>query len=162
MSGYFRIASILAVALLAGCSTGPRRSLPAPVVGSGSQTGAATGVETAPATEMPDFRPLPKATDPGTAASSSPAVVALLSGAERKRAGGEFDAAVAALERALRIEPRNALLWHRLALIRFEQKRYTQAMDLAARSNSLPHADARLREANRALIQRAKARSAGR
>lgn len=153
---------MLVLALLAGCSSGPRRSAPAPVVGSGAASAeSASGVQTAPATPLPDFRPLPRAAEQPSAPASSPAVVALLSGAERQRAGGELDAAVATLERALRIEPRNALLWHRLALIRFEQRRYALAADLAARSNSLPHANSSLREANRSLIRRARAMTAG-
>ncbi len=50
-------------------------------------------------------------------------------------ANGKLDAAVAPLERALRIEPHNALLWQELARLRLQQGQYQQAEGLAARSN---------------------------
>ena len=41
-----------------------------------------------------------------------------------------------ALERALRIEPRNPSLWHELAGVRLLEGHYEQADSLAQRSNS--------------------------
>lgn len=41
------------------------------------------------------------------------------------------------LERALRIEPRNPWLWHRLAVLRLQQGEWQQAIELATKSNTL-------------------------
>lgn len=65
------------------------------------------------------------------------AVVALLDSAADYVAAQEWDKAGAALERALRIEPSNAGIWHDLAQIRLQQRNYEQASSLAAKSNSL-------------------------
>jgi Tfp pilus assembly protein PilF len=72
-------------------------------------------------------------------------------------AGGRLANAAATLERALRIEPRNARLWHDLARVRFQQRDYAQAESLAARSSTLAGGDADLRSANQKLIEDARA-----
>jgi tetratricopeptide (TPR) repeat protein len=64
-------------------------------------------------------------------------VVALLDSAADYVADQEWDKAGAALERALRIEPSNAGIWHDLAQIRLQQRNFQQAASLAAKSNSL-------------------------
>jgi len=85
-------------------------------------------------------------------------VVALLDEADRYAQKGRPERAVATLERALRIEPRNAQLWHRLARVRFQQGQFEQVVNLAARSNSLAGNDTRLRAANWRLIGTARQR----
>ena len=50
---------------------------------------------------------------------------------------GELGVAEANLERAIRIEPRNAVLWHHMAKLRLHQGKLQQASGLAAKSNSL-------------------------
>lgn len=67
--------------------------------------------------------------------SDNTAVVALMDTARTDIASGKLDAAVAPLERALRIEPHNPLLWQELARLRLQQGQYQQAEGLAARSN---------------------------
>lgn len=69
--------------------------------------------------------------------SQSPAVVALLNSAKNQSKVGDHDRAVATLERAVKIEPKNALIWHRLAKIYFRQKMYREAINFATRSNAL-------------------------
>jgi len=64
-------------------------------------------------------------------------VVALLKQAEGQANAGELDAAAASLERAIRIDPRNPLLWYHLATIRLSQENPAQAEQLASKSNSL-------------------------
>jgi tetratricopeptide (TPR) repeat protein len=66
-------------------------------------------------------------------------------------AAGQYPQAALALEQALRIEPRNAWLWHKLARVRVQQQRYHQAVQLAAKSNALSR-DRRLQAANWLLI----------
>lgn len=87
----------------------------------------------------------------------SKAVQSLLKRARVQQAGGELVAAANTLERALRIQPDNALVWNRLAHVRLEQGRYQQAVSLAAKSNALAGSDAALRADNDELIRRARA-----
>ena len=74
-----------------------------------------------------------------------------------RRAAGRLPNAAATLERALRIEPRNARLWHELAQVRLRQRDYAQAESLAARSNTLAGSDAELRAMNDRLVEEARA-----
>lgn len=69
---------------------------------------------------------------------------------------GQMDQASASLERALRIEPRNPVLWQELARIRISQERYPQAESLAAKSNALAGGNRRLRKENWRIIGEAR------
>lgn len=125
---------------------GPAASVPPPV-----QSG----------TRQPYPAPLPvvppTAPAPG-APASSPAVMALLNTSEKERAAGRYEHAAAAIERAVGIEPRNALLWSRLAAIRLDQQNWQQANVMAGRSNSLARNDRKLQLQNWRIIAQAKAR----
>lgn len=88
------------------------------------------------------------------------AVHTLLARAESHEQQEQWEQAAALLERALRIEPRNARLWHRLAKIRLQQGRYAMAESLAQKSNALARDDAELRRHNHELIEAARALSA--
>lgn len=68
---------------------------------------------------------------------SGAAVVSLVKQARAARAGGKPAQAQSALERAMRIEPRNAFVWSALAASYLEQNNYAQAMSHAQKSNSL-------------------------
>ena len=68
--------------------------------------------------------------------SGNPAVIALLDRAQLDTGAGKREAAGASLERGLRIEPRNAWLWHELAQLRLTQGQYAQAISLAQKSIS--------------------------
>lgn len=89
-------------------------------------------------------------------ASENSAVLALLDQA-RAEAGGAR--AAAALERALRIEPRNPRLWLELARHHLALGDTAQAEQLAQRANALAGTDRRLRAVNWQVI--ASARRAG-
>ena len=56
----------------------------------------------------------------------------------------------------MRIEPRNPLLWQRLAAVRIDQQQYLQAENLAKKSNALAQGDHNLRRENWLLIARAR------
>lgn len=84
------------------------------------------------------------------------AVVALLDSADKYVKGGQLDKAGAALERALRIEPRNAGIWHDLAQIRLHQGQYQQAESLASKSNNLASGNQALQSRNWKLIAAAR------
>lgn len=83
---------------------------------------------------------------------SEPAVVALVSSAQQQEGTGQLSQAAASLERALRISPRDPLIWHRLAKIQLKQHRPQQAIQLANRSNSLAGKGHSLRGKNWLLI----------
>lgn len=88
--------------------------------------------------------------------SENPAVLGLLEQARVDSAGNKLQSAVAGIERALRIEPRNPWLWQELAKLHLAQGDHTQAESLAARSNSWAGSDAALRAANWRLIAAAR------
>lgn len=95
-----------------------------------------------------------------TPVSDSNAVVALVEAARADTDGGNFTKAAGALERALRIEPRNPRLWHELAQLKLKEGDYAQTASMAARSNTWAGTDKMLRAANWRLIGEAK-RSTG-
>lgn len=88
--------------------------------------------------------------------AASPAVVALMDEAQTARQTGNLEGAAAALERALRMQPRNALLWHRLAELRLQQEKPQMALDLALKSKLLAGSGHDLVQKNWALIATAK------
>ena len=90
------------------------------------------------------------------------AITSLMAKADAKQQSGEWEQAAALLERALRIEPRNALLWQRLAEVRLKQGRYAQAISLANKSSSLAPGNTQLRERNQRIIEEAQALGGGR
>lgn len=98
---------------------------------------------------------LPDASDSRQAAAS-PAVIALLESAERDLQAGKSEYAVASIERALNLEPKNAILWSRLATIRLAQQDWQQAYVLANKSNSLAQGNTALQRQNWQIIARAK------
>ena len=64
----------------------------------------------------------------------------------------EFDQAAATLERALRLEPKNAEIWHSLAQVRLHQGHYQQAEAMAEKSKHLSIDDSSLHERNNHVI----------
>jgi Tfp pilus assembly protein PilF len=89
--------------------------------------------------------------------SENTAVAALVNQARVDLESGHRDRASATVERALRIEPRNALLWHELARVRLADGQYPQAEQLAAKSNSFAAENKPLKSANFRLIAEARA-----
>jgi predicted Zn-dependent protease len=129
------LAALLAAAqcFLQGCSSPAPRGYPPPVVEQGRQ---ATAIPPASGTAVPSQTPSPLQQAP-VAGSRPPAVVALLDQAEQQANAGELEPAAASLERAIRIDPRNPVLWYHLATVRLSQGESSQAEQLAAKSNSL-------------------------
>jgi predicted Zn-dependent protease len=87
---------------------------------------------------------------------SSQAVVALLDTADQHARAGNLDSAAAVLERALRLEPHDPMLWHRLAKLRLQQGQFAQAASLAAKSNALAGNNRPLQASNWDTIAQAK------
>jgi tetratricopeptide (TPR) repeat protein len=112
-----------------------------------------TSIETIPRQpgEAIAIEPAPK-----SAISGNPAVVALLGRARADTAAGRQEAAGASLERALRIQPRNAWLWNELAQLRLTQGLYVQAITLAQKSSSFAGRERRLQALNWKVIGNAR------
>ncbi len=91
-----------------------------------------------------------------SSAPTSQTVIALMSQAKDQEQRGYPERAAAVVERALRIEPKNAQLWHVLALLRLQQGRHALAESLAAKSNALAHDDESLRNENQTIIEQAR------
>ena len=159
-------ALLLAAALLGGCAGGPTQTRiprPGPVVAPQPQptsppAEAEPEVQTMPlergevprpqALPQPEPmyppEPLPEQPPEGAPTaveaaplSDNPVVVSLLEQADGFAASGQLDRAAASVERGLRIAPKDASLWQKLARIRLEQGRYHQAESLAKKSIAL-------------------------
>lgn len=93
-----------------------------------------------PAQELTPFEPI-EATVP-----LSPVVSALVSASNKNSKSGDLDSAAASIERAIRIEPRNATLFYKLALLRLKQSKPRLAEDLAKKSALLASTDNTLKK----------------
>ncbi len=91
----------------------------------------------------PPVTSVPQPAPPIVTRPQPPAVVALLETAEQQANSGDLEAAAASLERAIRIDPRNPLLWHHLATVRLSQGDAQAAEQLAVKSNSLASGNTR-------------------
>lgn len=151
--------------LLAGCAGLSGKQEPAPVygkAGSANQSAAkkkqhkpgAASTTVKVVQEPVILKQQELAIKPQTSASN--VVVALLSDAEMSYQQGNFDNSVATIERALRIEPRNALLLYKLALIRLQQGQPELAENLAKKSELLAEGNAQLKKKNWLLIAEAR------
>ena len=98
----------------------------------------------------------PELPEEDTTREGNIAVVALLESAREAEKTRQYGRAAAALERALKVEPRNPRLWHRLATVRYRQGRHPEAEALARRSMSLSPEDAKLDSRNWRVIAAAR------
>lgn len=89
---------------------------------------------------------------PAPAPGGNQAVVALLDSAAAHLGAQDLDKAAADLERAVRIEPNNAAIWHDLGQIRLHQSRYQDAQAMASKSNGLATGNRALQARNWRLI----------
>ena len=88
--------------------------------------------------------------------NTSTAVISLLEKARDATKLGDYQRAEVLLERTVRIEPRNASLWHYLAKLRLQQSRHNEAIGLAQKSNNLARTNKHLRADNWRIIAHAK------
>jgi hypothetical protein len=155
MRPLFPLALVLAIAG-SGCSvepftkesgaTGGRSGSSHASAGSGPvlspPTGAAT---TAPegALEIPPpvTTPLPRERPKVPPATLTPASRALVSQAEAQRKKGDLPGATVSLERALRIEPNNPLLWVEMGRLRMDQHNYAQAENMGRKALAMSIGD---------------------
>ncbi len=137
--------------LLGACGSVPRSERPAQVESRGTgapveATSRAPQIAAYTPPAAPQYaRPVP-----------SRAVQVLSDRASDQQRQGDYAAATVSLERALRISPDDAELWHQLADVRLAQGRYDLVTQLAAKSNSLAApADRELQRANWSIIAKA-------
>ncbi|MGE5154300.1 MAG: tetratricopeptide repeat protein [Bdellovibrio bacteriovorus] len=116
-----------------------------------------TQVASAPPPAVPPAPPAPadKPLTPGL----PPAADGLARQAEQQRQQGDYAGAAATLERSLRIAPRDAYLWNRLARVRLEQGLPAQAGQLAARSNDLAGSQGNVKQDNWRIIAESRRRA---
>ena len=81
-----------------------------------------------------------------------PVIIALLNEADAFASKGQSEKAAASIERALRIDPKYALLWHRLAVVRIQQQHWQQAIAMARKSNALAANNNKLKSENWGVI----------
>jgi len=158
MGSYQRLL-ILSTALLAiaGCSTSPfRTGSPGaggtpkapekpgsgPVVTTPEQT-PAPGPGAEPSIEVPPPAPLPRERPKVAAATLGPASTALVSQAQSQRKRGDFPGATVSIERAMRIEPNNPLLWIEMGRLRMDQANFPQAESMGRKALAMSVGDDR-------------------
>ncbi|MBI2778652.1 MAG: hypothetical protein HYX62_02520 [Gammaproteobacteria bacterium] len=152
----FAVTGVATALLLAGCASQMSKDKPAAASKEPSPVSREQKV-----TPKENAAPPPVASSPAAAPApevsqvTSPAVADMLKKAERLVKAKKLGSAVATLERALRLEPKNPVIWHRLASVRQQQGRLAQAADLAAKSNALLGENNPLRAQNDSIIAKA-------
>src|SRR5215207_210047 len=134
-SGYF--ATVMGVAALTACQTftGPLPPEPQPRVPPGEPQPPPPVPETQAPEPPPPVQPPPKKYRLGPASS------ALVTQAHTQAKSGDSVAASATLERALRIEPDNPLLWIELGRLRLNENNAVQADSMGRKALALAMGD---------------------
>lgn len=144
-----------AALLLAGCQLpNPYRTPPAPAPAPApapTPPPPAGEPPTVPVEPTPAPTPLPPAPVTRTYKLGA-AAQSLVTTARAQMAKGDLDAASGTLDRALRIEPRNPLLWIELGKLRLEQKEPKQAESYGRKALALATGDKRAQAQANALL----------
>ena len=135
---------VMVLVISGGCAVAPSPSTAPPTAPTSAPASADSG----------DSAAAPRPETPAV----SPAVIALAEQAAVASAAGDHDNAATLLERALRMEPRNAELWYALADTRLRGGDDLQAEQFALRSLGLAADRGDLRQRNWLLIAQARAR----
>ncbi|SHE21463.1 tetratricopeptide repeat protein [methanotrophic endosymbiont of Bathymodiolus puteoserpentis (Logatchev)] len=153
---------ICGTSLLVGCSSFSNKQKPAPVYGQIDSSGRLAGrndnavistpVTTKPITVQESTILNQQDVEIKPQAKSANVVIALLADADNSYQQGNVDESVATIERALRIEPRNALLLYKLAVLKLAQEEPEQAINLAKKSALLAEGNSGLKKKNWLLI----------
>jgi hypothetical protein len=157
---YSRIACLALVFVVSGtaCTTTPStrtHRTPPPVVDQGVPVPERPPVQ---GEVLPPggYQRLPQGQIPPVPREQPAAVVALLGHAEQQANVGDLKAAAVTLERAIRIDSRNPVLWHHLATVRLAEGDARQAEELAKKSNVLAAGNYALQARNWGLIAEAR------
>ncbi len=134
----------LALLALSGCSVAPFRtdSGPAPpgpaTAGVSPQPSPESAIEPPPA---PVLEPVPRERPKRPPATLSPASRALVTQAETQRKKGDLPGASVTLDRAMRIEPNNPLLWIEMGRLRMDQRNFAQAENMGRKALAMSVGD---------------------
>ena len=140
------IALLALASLLCACSVF-REPGPAPVAvppHGAVPSGAPGTAQPQPAPPPPAAQPVPEAPRPPPKNFRlGPAAAALVSQAHAQARTGNYEPAAATLERALRIEPENPILWIELGQVRLDEGNAAQADGMGHKALALAAGDAR-------------------
>ena len=126
---------VMAAVILSGCPAGARRDSPLrPPIPIAPSSGAGP---TVPTPGLPSPRPPPAVRENRL----SPATRALATQAKSLLARGDFDAASSTMDRALRVEPNNPLLWIELGRVRLAENDARQAESCGRKALALASGD---------------------
>ena len=154
--GSNRLVAIVSALLLAagGCTTPFRTGMPS----TSSTTSPAQKPGEGPVVSGPEEQPVPTPEAPIEAPVPTPiprerpkvppatlgtASKALVAQAQAQRKRGDLPGATVSLERALRIEPNNPLLWIEMGRLRMDQTNFPQAESMGRKALSMSVADDR-------------------
>jgi hypothetical protein len=141
---FHSLISVLAAAsLLSACSLfhSTQAGSPTPTASGPSTTPPQPGTaQPEPGTPTPAVPEPPR--PPPKQFKLSPATAALVAQAHKQETGGDYAPAAATLERALRIEPENPLLWIELGQIRLSEGNAAQADSMGHKALALATGDA--------------------
>jgi hypothetical protein len=124
--------AVFTAAVLLGACTVPTRYQPPPPSPSPSQP---------PPQSPPPYQPPPRPPQPARTISLSPATHSLVTQARTEVAHGDLLAASSTLDRALRIEPNNPLLWIELGRLRIAEGDAHQAEGCGRKALALASGD---------------------
>jgi uncharacterized protein HemY len=138
--------ALIVALLLGGCAAPAQLAQPSP----SSTASPSTPNSSAPSASTPGApTPVPPAPRQN---SLSPATLSLVTQARSLLAHGEFDGASSTLDRALRIEPNNPLLWIELGRVRLAERDPHQAEGCGRKALALASGDpSARRQAGRVL-----------
>ncbi len=114
-----------------------------PVVAAPQPEAAAAAPESVPEAETLPPPPPPRERPKAPAAKLSPASQTLVNQAQAQRKKGDLPGATVSLDRALRIEPNNPLLWIEMGRLRMDQRNYPQAENMGRKALSMSVGDDR-------------------
>jgi hypothetical protein len=149
---------LIVAALASGCAVEPFQrgdgkgavpaaTTPAKSAGAGPEVPAPEPEVATPAPEpTPEALPPPpppRERPKTPAAKLSPASQALVTQAQAQRKKGDLPGATVTLDRALRIEPSNPLLWIEMGRLRMDQRNYPQAESMGRKALSMSVGDDR-------------------
>jgi Tfp pilus assembly protein PilF len=96
--------------------------------------------------------PVPRERPKVAPATLSPASSALVNLSQSQRKKGDLPGAATSLDRALRIEPSNPLIWIEMGRLRMDQRNYPQAEAMGRKAISMAPGDTRTQSSAWQLI----------
>jgi len=142
--------------LASGCTVSPNKSAkPESAVISLPQHETLDDAEEKNKTHTPAEVIMPNVLKPTARQQISPVIQKMLARINGLLDKDNYSNATSLLERALRIDPKNPLLWHKLASVKLTEGNYAQAKQMATRSNQYVQKNAQLREKNQRIIDQA-------